>query len=123
MKMERLAVLGAVSALVFGAAAALAQDAMKVQPENHKVVFEDEHVRVLDVTFGPGTTLKTHSHPNHVVYFLESAKTKQTDAAGKVMDLESKKGDARWVAATTHSVENVGKTTAHVIVVEMKGKK
>lgn len=123
MKNQRLVVLGAVGALVLGAAAALAQDPMKVQPENHKVVFEDEHVRVLDVTFGPGTTLKKHSHPNHVVYFLESATTKQTDAAGKVTDINGKKGDARWVAATTHTVENVGTTTAHVIVVELKDAK
>ncbi len=120
MKKQRFVVLGAVSALVLGAAAALAQDPMKVQPENHKVVFEDEHVRVLDVTFDAGTTLKKHSHPDHVVYFLENAKTKQTDGAGKVTDVEAKKGDARWVAATTHTVENVGKTTAHVILVEMK---
>jgi beta-alanine degradation protein BauB len=123
MKMERLAVIGAVGALALGAAAALAQDPVKIQPENHKVVFEDEHVRVLDVTFGPGTTLKKHSHPDHVIYFLEGARTKQTDDAGKVSDVEGKKGDARWVAATTHAVENVGKTTAHVIVVEMKDKK
>lgn len=120
---ERVIIVGAVSALVLAAAVAFAQDAMKVQPENHKVVFEDEHVRVLDVTFGAGTTLKKHSHPNHVVYFLEDAMTKQTDGAGKVTDVEAKKGQARWVAATTHTVENVGKTTAHVIVVELKDKK
>lgn len=120
MKKERFIVLGAVGAIVLGAAAALAQDAVKTQPENNKVVFEDEHVRVLEVTFGPGTTLKTHSHPDHVLYFLENAMTRQTDAAGKVTEVEAKKGGARWAAATTHTVENVGKTTAHVIVVELK---
>lgn len=123
MKKERLVVLGAVSALVLGAAAALAQDPMKVQPEKHKVVFEDENVRVLEVTFGPGETLKEHSHPDHVVYFLEGGKTRQTDKAGKVTEMENKKGGARWVAATTHTVENTGTSTARAVVVEIKPKK
>jgi len=28
-------------------------DAVKAAPENHKVIFENEHVRVLDVTIAP----------------------------------------------------------------------
>lgn len=123
MKKERLVVLGAVSALVLGAAATLAQDPVTTEPEQHKVILENDQVRVLDVTFGPGTTLKKHSHPDHVVYILESGKTKQTDEAGKVTEMENKKGSARWVAATTHTVENIGTTTAHALVVEIKPKK
>ena len=122
MKMERLAVIGAVGALTLGTAVALAEDPVKIQPENHKVIFEDEHVRVLDVTFGPGVTLKKHSHPDHVAYFLEGGKTKHTDEAGKVTEMENKKGGARWVAATTHTVENIGTTTAHAVIIEMKDK-
>ncbi len=120
MTKKQLIVLSAASALLVGAAMSLAQDAVKTQPDNNKVLFENDRVRVLEVKFAPGSTLKMHSHPAHVVYFPEGAKTKMTDSAGKVTELESKKGEARWVDPVTHTVENTGKTPAHAIVVELK---
>jgi hypothetical protein len=36
-------------------------DAVTAAPENHEVLLEDEHVRVLDVTVGPGEREEAHT--------------------------------------------------------------
>jgi beta-alanine degradation protein BauB len=121
-KQHVIAIVGT-SALLVCAAAVVAQDQVKVQPESNKVLLENDRVRVIEVKNAPGGTMKMHSHPGHVVYFLETAKTKQTDKAGKVVEVEGKKGTARWVDAVTHTVENTGKTPVHAIVIEVKDAK
>ena len=40
-----------------------AQDVVKVSPETHKVLLDNEHVRVLDVHAKPGEKVGMHSHP------------------------------------------------------------
>lgn len=43
-------------------AATLAHDIMKVSPETHKVMLDNEHVRVLDVHIEPGERVAVHWH-------------------------------------------------------------
>jgi quercetin dioxygenase-like cupin family protein len=120
MKREVLITAAATGALLLGAVAALAQDAVKTQPDKNKVLFENERVRVIEVKNEPGGTLKMHSHPDHVVYLLENSNVKFTSADGKVSEMKGKKGEVRWVEAVTHTVENKGSTPVHAIVVELK---
>lgn len=120
MKKEQFIVLGAASALLLGTAMALAQDAAKLQPDRNKVLFENDRVRVLEVKTPAGGKLEMHSHPAHLVYFLESATTKMTTKDGKESVLEGKKGEVRWVDPVTDTVDNTGKTDVHAIVVELK---
>jgi len=63
------------------ASAAMAQDPVKVDPQHHTVVFENEQVRVLRVHYGPNEKSAMHSHPNAVVIFLSDAdrKSRQDD--------------------------------------------
>jgi beta-alanine degradation protein BauB len=118
MNTRRLIVSSAAGALLLGAAVTLAQDAVTVQPENNKVLLENDRIRVIEVTFGPGTPLKMHSHPAHVVYFIESGKATFTTPDGKVTEVDVKPGTARWSDPVTHKVEVAGPTRA--IVVELK---
>jgi hypothetical protein len=37
-------------------------DAVKAAPETHKVIFENEHVRVLEVTIAPHSKEPIHTH-------------------------------------------------------------
>lgn len=50
-------------------APALAQDPTKVSQETHKVILENDRVRVLEVRVKAGEKVPTHSHPANVVYF------------------------------------------------------
>ena len=64
-----LAVLSLMSAQVV-----LAEDPLAVAPKMYKRLFENERVRVMEVTFEPGDKIAKHSHPDHFVTVLEPGK-------------------------------------------------
>lgn len=98
----------------------LAQDPVKVSPETHKVILENERVRVLEVRVKPGEKVPTHSHPPNVVYFLSDAQERFTFPDGTTKDREDRAGVAFWSEAVTHAAENVGGTEIHVVQIELK---
>lgn len=110
---------GAVLSLLVGDAT-LAQDAVSTAPDSNKVLFENERVRVYELTSPPGEKLVMHSHPAHVVYFPASGKAKLTTADGKASELDMKAGDVRWSEPVTHTVENTGTTPLRAVIVELK---
>jgi quercetin dioxygenase-like cupin family protein len=118
--MRRILFLAGV--LCFAASSALAQDVTKVAggPETHKVVLENEHIRVLDVHVPPGKTIAMHSHPPNTVYYITDSKTKVTGPDGKSQVVEAKAGTAIWRDETKHAVENVGTAEIHLVQVEIK---
>lgn len=97
-----------------------AQDVVKVSPETHFVLLDNEHVRVLDVHTKPGEKIGMHSHPDSTVYFLTDGKLKITYPNGKTEERIVKAGTAVWSKAVTHAVENVGTTEFHEVHVELK---
>ena len=107
-------------ALIVATKTAMAQDQVKVAPNNTKVLLENDRVRVLDVQTKPGEKLAMHSHPASLVYSLSSGKTKFTSPDGKTTEVEGKAGGAIWREAETHASENVGTTDLHVLIIELK---
>jgi quercetin dioxygenase-like cupin family protein len=97
-----------------------AQDPAKVGPEVYKCTFENERVRVCEVTFKPGAKVATHSHPDHLIYILTAGKLVITGADGKATDFLGKVGDVAWSPATTHSASNPGSNEFKALVVELK---
>lgn len=100
--------------------AKVALDPVKVDPAHHKVVFENDRVRVLRVKFRAHGKTKQHEHPNGVAIYLTGVKAKFTLADGKTREAAGKRGDAIWAAAEKHSVENTGARPADIILVELK---
>ncbi len=100
----------------------LAQDVTKVAggPETHKVILDNDQVRVLDVRIPPGQKVAMHSHPENVVYYVSDYKMKVTSPDGKTALREGKAGTAAWFGPLTHAVENAGTTEIHLVQVEMK---
>jgi len=96
-----------------------AQDVVKVS-ETHKVLLENEHVRVLDFHVKPGEKVGIHSHPSSVVYYLTDAKVKYTYPDGRTQERTVKAGTALWIEAVTHDVENVGANEFHGLHIELK---
>ncbi len=97
-----------------------AQDALKVGPGVYKLLFENERIRVLEITFKPGDKIASHSHPDHVIYVLSEGALKITRADGKITEVNAKPGQVMWTAAETHSAVNPGKTELKAIIVELK---
>ena len=98
----------------------LAQDVVKVSPETHKVLLENEHVRVLDVHAKPGEKVAMHSHPSSTLYYLTDGKLKITYPDGRTEERTVKAGTAVWSEAVTHAVENVGANEFHEVHIELK---
>ncbi|HEX7312638.1 MAG TPA: hypothetical protein VF297_01885 [Pyrinomonadaceae bacterium] len=101
-------------------ASALIQDRATAVPDM-KVLLENERVRVQfhDVKVGEKTPL--HSHPSYVAYVFGSYKARFVFADGSVKTAERKAGDVFFSGPVTHSVENVGDTPIHNLIVELKG--
>lgn len=94
-----------------------------VAKDVYKLLLENDHVRVFDVRFAPGQRAPMHSHPDHVVYVMDDATLRLTGPDGKSQDVSVKAGQTLYLAAGPHAAENIGKTAAHNLVVELKSDK
>ena len=104
----------------FSEGVALADDAVKVAPHAYKVVFENERTRVLEVSLKPGESTAMHSHPAYVIYVQAGGKVRNYAADGKTTEAELKTGEVLYREPLTHAAENIGNTTMHLILVELK---
>ena len=101
-------------------ATATAQDLAATNPNDVKVLVDNDRVRVLEVLHKPGAKEPTHSHPAYVAVFLSATRLKVTMPDGKVVEKDRKAGEVQYSDPVTHAVDNIGTTDQHVIVVEFK---
>jgi beta-alanine degradation protein BauB len=97
----------AIATLLFGNIV-LAQDA------------ENEHVRVVDMHYGPHEKSAMHQHPAGVAVYITSGHFRFTDENGKVIEADAKSGEARWFPAFKHKVENLSDKPFDGVYVEIK---
>jgi quercetin dioxygenase-like cupin family protein len=105
-----------------GSAFALGQDPVKVEPKHYTRNFENDRVDVVSVHYGPHEKSVLHDHPGGVVVSLTEAHLRFTDENGKVREVFSKPGEARWYPPFKHKVENLGDTTYDAVYIGVKGK-
>lgn len=117
---KTIRVLLGLAALALSAAASRAQDPLPLYPENYRLLFENDRVRVLDFQLRRGATEKSHHHPAHVAYILVPMKIRFTLPDGSTKLREAKAGDVLFSEEVTHASENIGQTDAHGILVELK---
>ena len=97
-----------------------AQDPVKVSPQCYKVLLENDQVRVLEYHLKAAEKEPMHSHAAGVVYVLSGAKLKFSYPDGRTEEKAAATGETIWRNPTTHAVENVGNTEAHVIAIDLK---
>lgn len=104
-------------------------DAMTAAPDHHKVLLENDRVRVLDTHLAPGDTTPVHEHAWPAVLHVQSwSDFVRIDRDGKVLL------DSRAIGMNPepgailsggplppHAVRNVGGCELHIIAVEIKG--
>lgn len=105
------------------------QDAVSAAPGNHKILLENDKVRVLEVTVAPGEVEPIHHHQwPSVLYVMEAGFFIDRDSEGNVI-VDSRQIPEPLTFPLTmykdpeapHSVENLSETiTIRLIRVEMK---
>ena len=118
----RSKLFGAGAWVCLATAFALGQDPVKVEPKHYTRSFENEHVDVISVTYGPHEKSVLHDHPGGVVVSITEAHLRFTDENGKVREVFSKPGEARWYPPFKHRVENLGDTMYRAVYIGIKGK-
>lgn len=106
--------------LIAVATAAFAQNPLEVAPDMYKLKFENERVRVMEVTFAPGASIAMHSHPDHFVHVASGGKLTLSYPDGTSKELEAKAGEILWIDAESHAAINPGDTEVKLLVVELK---
>ena len=96
------------------------QDPLVVNPKTIVLKLENDRVRVLEATLAPGDKEKTHSHPAYVIYVIAGGKVRNHAADGTVSEAEFKTGDVIYREPLTHWAENIGNTTIHLELVELR---
>ena len=103
-------------------------DALAAAPEHHRLLFENEAVRVVETILTPGETAPLHTHrwPGtlHLVSWSEIVRR---DMQGAIL-MDSRGSSIRCVEGTftwspalpPHTLENVGKATFRAITTEIK---
>lgn len=97
-------------------------DATVAAPQNHKVLFENDEVRVLEVSVAPKTREPLHVHRYPAVMYVDSSPHMIEHLQdGSFVDLGVRPPGVRWLpVAQGHAMENVGDTPLHAIRVELK---
>ena len=99
-------------------------DALAAAPQNHKLLFENDEVRVLEVTVPPGVREPLHAHryPS-VLYYVSAAHMKEYSPGVPVVD-RGHKDDGEVIflpVGPPHQMENLEKSKSlRAIRVELK---
>lgn len=103
-------------------------DAVVAAPEHHRLVLENDRVRVLETRIEPGETVRLHTHIWPAVYTILSwSDFIRRDEAGnvtvdtKASGISFEPGAASWAEPIgLHTLENVGTQALHLVSVEIK---
>jgi quercetin dioxygenase-like cupin family protein len=119
MKTFALAVVVALPALA-APGLLLAQDAAIANPDTVRVKLDNPHVRTLEAALKPGQKENLHSHPASVIYVITGGKVRNHIAGRKTVESDLVAGDVLYRDPITHWAENIGPTTIHLILIEIK---
>lgn len=108
----------AIGVMVSGA---VAEDAVVVAPEHYEVEFENERVRVIRITYGPGDESAMHEHGDAVVVNLTDLNVQFTLADGTMPPAEpGQAGSFQWTPAGEHAAKNIANAPAEALLIELK---
>lgn len=97
-----------------------ADDSVAVDPDVHRVLFENDHVRVFDGRATAGARSPMHSHPPSVLVMLGHGRGQLTLPGGNTVIVDYTPGQVLWAGeGMQHSWEMLS-GDPHVIVVEPK---
>lgn len=94
-------------------------DPVAISPEYYTVLLDSNRVRVLEYRLPAGRREPMHSHPAYVVYFFQAAKLRAIYPDGHSSESRVTPGETLYREALSHSIENIGDTEVHALLVEL----
>jgi quercetin dioxygenase-like cupin family protein len=96
-------------------------DPVREFPDKYTVLFENEHVRVIEYAIDPGERDGSHTHPPKLSYVLGGGTLRITPEGMEPFLSEEVTGATHWSGSLgRHVAENVGETTVRILLVEVK---
>jgi len=95
-------------------------DIVALSPEVHKVLFENETIRLLEVSVKPGATVPMHTNPENVNYILAGGTLRLISEDGSVLDVQLAERQVIPAPVGRHAVENVGQSEVRTLCIELK---
>lgn len=95
-------------------------DAISMAAEFHKVIFENDTVRVLRVSMPTGAKAAMHWHPKNFFYPLNDGHMKIEKPDGTQLEIFLKAGEGKENIEGSHLVENNGTGDIDGLQIELK---
>ncbi len=98
-------------------------DPTVVDGDHYKTEFENDQVRVLRITYGPGEESVMHYHPDNVAVFLTDAHTEFGMPDGSSEGRSTRAGEHSFAPAGLHLPKNIGDEPVELVLIELKDSK
>lgn len=98
----------------------LSRDASQLDSEHSKIIFDNDHVRVIDVKLGSGESQPKHEGIYRLIYSLSDYKIEYTYNETNSVETDMEKGYVHWHAPDKHSVKNIGDSPVHYLIFAFK---
>lgn len=95
-------------------------DIVEISPDVHHVIFENDAIRLLEVTVKPGAKVPMHTNPENINYILNGGTLRLIDPNGAVVDVQLSEKQVIPAPVGRHAVENIGSTEVRTLCVELK---
>lgn len=96
-----------------------AMDATKTTGYPANVLADSLNLKAYEFVANPGDSIPMHSHPDHIIYVLESGTAEITGKDGKTQTAEFKKGACMLSGPQSHSAKNTGATPIKLLIVHV----
>lgn len=121
MKNKTFSFLGALILVSSLACAEELPDAYDANSAVYQSLFENDRIRVMEMTLKPGDEIPMHRHEYpHSVYVLEAGQMTSTNPQGVALVAETKAGQLIWLEAKPHRLQNTGTTVLRALLTEIK---
>ncbi len=96
-------------------------DPIVVDAAHYAAEFENDQVRIVRITYGPGEESVMHHHPDSVAVFLTDHLVQMTMPDGSTDEISANAGDALFIPAGDHLPKNISDGPWGLVLVELKG--
>ena len=86
----------------------------------YSVLWENEHIRIVEHSMQPGESEPMHTHPEMLAYIMQGSKLLITESSGTTNEVDLIGGEFQQLPSWTHSIKNIGDSELHTLLVELK---